>query len=112
VGLDKSKSMLSYHILDYSIYCLPRVPNILDWTLRGGDALSLHRTTAKTTYGKIFGTRVSNLLGPTNFVVGALAEMLRSPPRKNANGPEVCARGLRRDVQIRNGFSSFGHSEE
>jgi hypothetical protein len=30
--------MLSYHLLDHSIYCLPRVPNILDWTLRGGDA--------------------------------------------------------------------------
>jgi hypothetical protein len=25
--------MLSYHLLDHSIYCLPRVPNILDWTL-------------------------------------------------------------------------------
>jgi hypothetical protein len=32
--------MLSYHLWDHSIYCLPRVPNILDWTLGGGDALS------------------------------------------------------------------------
>jgi hypothetical protein len=32
--------MLSYHLLDHFIYCLPRVPNILDWTLRGGDALT------------------------------------------------------------------------
>jgi hypothetical protein len=63
-------------------------------------------------YGKLFGTRLCNLLGPAKFVVGALAEMLSSQPRKNANGPEVCARGLRRDVQIRNCFSSLGHSEE
>jgi hypothetical protein len=32
--------MLSYQLLDHSIYCLPRVRNILDWTLRGGDALT------------------------------------------------------------------------
>jgi hypothetical protein len=32
--------MLSYHLLDHSIYSLPRVSNILDWTPRGGDALT------------------------------------------------------------------------
>jgi hypothetical protein len=53
----------------------------------------LHGATAKTAYGKIFGTRVCNLLGPTKFVVGALAEMLSAPPRKIANVPEVCAHG-------------------
>jgi hypothetical protein len=40
--------MLSYHLLDHSIYCLPRVPNILDWTLCGGDAFMLR--TLKLTF--------------------------------------------------------------
>jgi hypothetical protein len=49
-----------------------QVPTARDFPPREMVSLEhLHRATAKTAYGKIFGTRVFNLMGPTNFAVGA-----------------------------------------